>query len=257
MFGAMLGVLYLMDSDMRAWSNSAAAQVEALPAAPPTHVDAEPAGSADDWTAPDPEPASVTDDSGWADAEDAASVPAAAVDVREVTSDDGYLNFRAWPSLESELVTTIPAGALVEVERCDVADDVGRQWCKVSYAGEEGWVAGSYLAAPPARGAPPPVRVSFARGTSSGVTTGTVSAGGTVRHLVRVRRGQPLWASTDGYPVRVYPPGRPVAPQNEVPSTGGDSASEWYGVTTESGDYQIVVGVGAGSGAYSLSVSVE
>ena len=66
-------------------------------------------------------------------------------DVRQVASDAGYLNLRAWPSTQSDIVTEIANDARVSVSRCDIEDHNGT-WCKVQFEGQDGWVAARYLA---------------------------------------------------------------------------------------------------------------
>jgi len=49
------------------------------------------------------------------------------------------VNERAGPSTAYAIITTVPAGAYVEVHRCPTS------WCQVTYAGLTGWVSGSYI----------------------------------------------------------------------------------------------------------------
>jgi len=60
------------------------------------------------------------------------------------------VNMRAGPSTADPVVTTIPAGAPVQVYGC-LAD---RSWCDTLWVGQRGWVSAAYLnvawrAAPP------------------------------------------------------------------------------------------------------------
>ncbi|MCB1496855.1 MAG: SH3 domain-containing protein [Bauldia sp.] len=50
----------------------------------------------------------------------------------------GSVNLRTGPSTKYARITTIPAGARVNVLRC------GR-WCEVIYAGRRGWASASYI----------------------------------------------------------------------------------------------------------------
>lgn len=50
----------------------------------------------------------------------------------------GSVNLRAGPGTNYTRITTIPAGARVNVLRC------GR-WCEVVYAGRKGWASASYI----------------------------------------------------------------------------------------------------------------
>jgi uncharacterized protein YgiM (DUF1202 family) len=59
------------------------------------------------------------------------------------------LNMRNKPALGSEVVLQLPVGTVVEVLYYDnetqrIGGDYGK-WCKVRYAGTEGWVWGNYL----------------------------------------------------------------------------------------------------------------
>jgi uncharacterized protein YraI len=52
----------------------------------------------------------------------------------------GDVNMRSGPGTNYAHITTIPAGAPVEVFSCP-------SWCQVAYAGREGWVSSNYIAA--------------------------------------------------------------------------------------------------------------
>ena len=51
----------------------------------------------------------------------------------------GDVNMRTGPGTSYGKITTIPAGAPVEVFDCP-------SWCQVAYAGREGWVSSNYIA---------------------------------------------------------------------------------------------------------------
>ena len=51
----------------------------------------------------------------------------------------GNVNMRTGPGTRYARVTTIPAGAPVEIYGCQ------RNWCDTYFAGRRGWVSGSYL----------------------------------------------------------------------------------------------------------------
>jgi uncharacterized protein YraI len=53
----------------------------------------------------------------------------------------GNVNMRAGPSTANPVITTIPAGAPVQIAGCLA----GWSWCDTIYAGYRGWVAGAYL----------------------------------------------------------------------------------------------------------------
>ena len=52
----------------------------------------------------------------------------------------GSVNLRAGPSTGYPIITTIPAGARIDVRNC-------ASWCSVGFAGYSGWVSASYVAA--------------------------------------------------------------------------------------------------------------
>ncbi|MFN3662350.1 hypothetical protein [Yoonia sp.] len=52
------------------------------------------------------------------------------------------LNMRRWPSFNPNIITGIPHGAIVPVLR--QGHFAGRDWLKVFYAGQEGWVVASH-----------------------------------------------------------------------------------------------------------------
>ena len=53
----------------------------------------------------------------------------------------GNVNMRAGPSTVQPVVTTIPAGAPVQIAGCLT----GWSWCDTIWSGYRGWVAGAYL----------------------------------------------------------------------------------------------------------------
>ncbi len=53
----------------------------------------------------------------------------------------GNVNLRAGPDVEYPIVTTIPAGAPLEIQGCTDA----WEWCDVVFDGARGWVAGNYI----------------------------------------------------------------------------------------------------------------
>lgn len=54
------------------------------------------------------------------------------------------LNLRRWPSFNPNVIASIPDGAIVPVLRAGLFG--GRQWLRVFYAGQEGWIVASYAA---------------------------------------------------------------------------------------------------------------
>jgi uncharacterized protein YraI len=52
----------------------------------------------------------------------------------------GDVNLRARPSVHSEKLATIPAGAAVEIITCP-------RWCQVTYRGHTGWASAKYISA--------------------------------------------------------------------------------------------------------------
>lgn len=52
------------------------------------------------------------------------------------------LNMRRWPSLNPNIIGSVPHGTIVPVERLGVFD--GRIWLQIFYGGQEGWVVQSY-----------------------------------------------------------------------------------------------------------------
>ena len=50
----------------------------------------------------------------------------------------GDVNMRTGPGIGNPVITTIPAGASIEVFGCP-------GWCHVAYAGHEGWVSSNYV----------------------------------------------------------------------------------------------------------------
>jgi len=59
------------------------------------------------------------------------------------------LNMRNKPALGSEVILQLPVGSVVEIlyfdeETFRIGGEYGK-WCKIRYAGKEGWVWGNYL----------------------------------------------------------------------------------------------------------------
>ena len=50
----------------------------------------------------------------------------------------GNVNMRSGPGTQYPVITTIPAGAPIEVMGC-------QSWCQVAYAGAQGYVSGRYV----------------------------------------------------------------------------------------------------------------
>lgn len=63
----------------------------------------------------------------------------------------GNVNMRTGPGTQYGVITTIPAGAPIEVFGC-------QSWCQVAYAGQQGYVSGSYVSTAYAP-APPPAPI--------------------------------------------------------------------------------------------------
>ncbi len=76
---------------------------------------------------------------------------------------DNKLNLREGPSLQSRIVTVMPAGASVTVGECR------GEWCKVEYRKHRGYANsailgggdGAYAASPAAASEPPPVATKY------------------------------------------------------------------------------------------------
>lgn len=60
------------------------------------------------------------------------------------------LNLRAGPGTNYQVLTTMPGGAVVEVEGCRSG------WCRLDYRGREGWASARYLGEPRAVRRGPP-----------------------------------------------------------------------------------------------------
>lgn len=60
----------------------------------------------------------------------------------------GSVNLRSGPGTDYRVITTIPAGASVEVYGCD-------GWCRVDYRGYRGWASARYISSAPPRYRPP------------------------------------------------------------------------------------------------------
>lgn len=70
------------------------------------------------------------------------ALPDLAVPVYRITSD--VLNMRTEPGLTASIITTLPAGARVELLNEERNQDQ-RRWIRVRAGGQEGWVDGQYL----------------------------------------------------------------------------------------------------------------
>lgn len=66
-----------------------------------------------------------------------------------INTETASLNMRSAPSLTSDILIKIPNGSQVDILYYDdeelVLDGAIGSWCKVVYAGQEGWVWGNYL----------------------------------------------------------------------------------------------------------------
>ncbi len=63
--------------------------------------------------------------------------------------EDGYLNMRSGPGQGHDIITSIPAGASVQLGSCVNPDDgiSAFKWCKVGWNGSVGWVSSGGLEA--------------------------------------------------------------------------------------------------------------
>ena len=77
-------------------------------------------------------------------AAEAGSVPAAVSDMVQIDTPGDTLNMRRWPSINPNVIATIPHEAIVPVIRTGTFD--GRQWLRVLYGGQEGWIVARYAA---------------------------------------------------------------------------------------------------------------
>lgn len=59
---------------------------------------------------------------------------------------NGNLNLRKWPSFNPNIISTIPHGTTLPVERTGTFG--GREWAKVHFDGMSGWVVKKYLSDP-------------------------------------------------------------------------------------------------------------
>jgi hypothetical protein len=76
----------------------------------------------------------------------AVAVPA----IAEAAYTTGSVNMRYGPGVNYEVITTLPPGAYVAVNRCTAG------WCLVNAAGTSGWVSASYVGGGGAYYPPPP-----------------------------------------------------------------------------------------------------
>lgn len=63
----------------------------------------------------------------------------------EIEAPSDTLNMRQWPSFNPNVIATIPHGAVVPLLKTGKFD--GRDWLKVLYGGQEGWIVARYTAA--------------------------------------------------------------------------------------------------------------
>jgi len=64
--------------------------------------------------------------------------------VVQIETPGDRLNLRRWPSINPNVIATIPHEAIVPVIRTGVFD--GRDWLRVLYGGQEGWIVARYAA---------------------------------------------------------------------------------------------------------------
>lgn len=84
------------------------------------------------------------DDPADADTLIASDVPPVNDMMVQVETPGDSLNLRRWPSFNPNIVATIPDGAVVPVIRQGIFD--GREWLRVFYGGQEGWIVARYAA---------------------------------------------------------------------------------------------------------------
>ena len=78
----------------------------------------------------------------------AAAISASTIAMAEPGVATGDVNMRTGPGTGYPIITTIPAGAPIEIYGCS-------NWCEVDYAGAQGYVSANYVSA--AAGTPAPV----------------------------------------------------------------------------------------------------
>ena len=66
-----------------------------------------------------------------------------------VIIDSETMNMRSKPSLISEIIMRIPANSEVEIMYYDTEtfflENKADKWCRIKYAGTEGWVWGNFI----------------------------------------------------------------------------------------------------------------
>jgi len=82
------------------------------------------------------------DDPAEAEASDASVPFEDGESMATIAAPGDMLNLRRWPSLNPNVIGTIPDGAKVPLLRAGVFG--GRQWLKVLYGGQEGWIVARY-----------------------------------------------------------------------------------------------------------------
>lgn len=85
-----------------------------------------------------------TDDPADIAAIEGSDVPSINETMVQIESPASALNLRRWPSFNPNVIATIPDGAIVPVIRVGVFG--GREWLRVLYGGQEGWIVGRYAA---------------------------------------------------------------------------------------------------------------
>lgn len=77
---------------------------------------------------------------------DIAADPAFGDEFVEIDVPNSALNMRKWPSFNRNVITSIPDGVRVPVLLA--GNFAGREWLKVVYGGQEGWIVAAYTAHP-------------------------------------------------------------------------------------------------------------
>jgi uncharacterized protein YraI len=93
----------------------------------------------------------------------------------------GSVNLRTGPGTSYAVITTIPAGARVNVQGCP-------SWCQVTYNGQSGWASSNYISA--AAYGPAPVVVGTPRYVAPGPVVVDIDPLPARRHW---RYGRPWW----------------------------------------------------------------
>ena len=84
------------------------------------------------------------DDNIAEEADDQASPISDGTEMVQIDVRSNMLNMRRWPSFNPNIIAQIPDGTVVPVSREGHFD--GRQWLKVNYGGQEGWIVARYTA---------------------------------------------------------------------------------------------------------------